>query len=153
MMFLISFLLLAGEVTKVLIISQILLSSKTNENTCQIKLRPGWHVPSYNEMSVLVNFLGGEAVAEGKLKETGTTHWQSPNSGATNESGFTGLPGSFRNSMGYFACCVGYSGYWWTSTLAGTQPWWLDIEYSGADAFLMYPTTKTMGVNVRCIKD
>ena len=56
----------------------------------------GWHVPSYTEWTTLITYLGGSSVAGGKLKETGTVHWASPNTGATNESGFTGLPGGYR---------------------------------------------------------
>ena len=62
----------------------------------------GWHLPSDSEWDVLVNYLGGDNVAGGKMKEAGTAHWNSPNTGATNESGFTGLPGGFRSNYGYF---------------------------------------------------
>ena len=54
-------------------------------------------------------------MAGGKMKETGTTHWNSPNTGATNESGFTGLPGGYRSGGGYFSY-VGNYGNWWSST-------------------------------------
>jgi len=61
------------------------------------KIAPeGWHVPSYPELTTLANYLGGENIAGGKLKEAGTAHWNSPNTGATNETGFTGLPGGYR---------------------------------------------------------
>ena len=76
----------------------------------------GWHLPADAEWTMLTNYLGGEKVAGGKLKETGTTHWQDPNTGATNETGFTALPAGFRAypmSGGY-----GKEAYWWSSTKA-----------------------------------
>jgi uncharacterized protein (TIGR02145 family) len=79
----------------------------------------GWHVPSYDEWNILSTFLGGLDVAGGKLKETGTTHWQSPNEGATNESGFTALPGSMRDVTADFGSGdeIGIYGNWWSSTI------------------------------------
>lgn len=56
----------------------------------------GWHVPTDAEWQILMDYLGGEILAGGKLKETGTSHWASPNTGATNESGFTARPGGIR---------------------------------------------------------
>ena len=75
----------------------------------------GWHVPSDSEWTALTDFLGGESTAGGKLKEAGTMHWDSPNTGATDESGLTLLPGGFRGAQGvcYF---IGYWGQFWTST-------------------------------------
>jgi uncharacterized protein (TIGR02145 family) len=75
----------------------------------------GWHIPKDAEWTVLTTFLGFESVAGGKLKETGTTHWQSPNEAATNESGFTALPGASRSFDGTFSN-IGYDGYWWSSS-------------------------------------
>jgi len=80
------------------------------------KLCPtGWHVPSDGEWTALTDFLGGESIAGGKLKETGISHWLSPNTGATNESGFTALPGGFRGAQG-ICYHIGYWGNFWTST-------------------------------------
>ena len=80
------------------------------------KLCPtGWHVPSDKEWTALTDFLGGENIAGGILKESGTSHWDSPNTGATNESGFTALPGGFRGAQGVWYN-IGYWGQYWTST-------------------------------------
>jgi uncharacterized protein (TIGR02145 family) len=77
---------------------------------------PGWHVPTSAEWTVLTNYLGGESEAGGKLKETGTTHWASPNTGATNETGFTALPGGSRYNTGSFQLNITFNGLWWSST-------------------------------------
>jgi uncharacterized protein (TIGR02145 family) len=76
----------------------------------------GWHLPTDNEWTTLTDFLGGDDVAGGKMKEAGTVHWSSPNTGATNSSGFTGLPGGCRYySNGSFEA-LGLGGYWWSSS-------------------------------------
>jgi uncharacterized protein (TIGR02145 family) len=75
----------------------------------------GWHLPSNNEWTILVDYLGGEVVAGGKLKEAGTSHWADPNTDATNESGFNALPGGCRSAGGVFYSQV-FNGYWITST-------------------------------------
>ena len=82
----------------------------------------GWHVPADSEWATLTTYLGGLSVAGGQLKETGTSHWQSPNAGATNTSGFTALPGGSRTNDGTFYSIGGY-GYWWSST-EGTGTAW-----------------------------
>jgi uncharacterized protein (TIGR02145 family) len=75
----------------------------------------GWHIPDKTEWTELMDFLGGDSIAGGKLKETGIKHWKDLNVGATNESSFTGIPGGKRSHYGIFAG-LGYSGYWWSST-------------------------------------
>jgi uncharacterized protein (TIGR02145 family) len=76
----------------------------------------GWHIPTDAEWITLSTFLGGESVAGGKMKATGTSLWRSPNTGATNSSGFTGLPaGSFDIYFSRFSN-DGYGGYWWSSS-------------------------------------
>ena len=72
------------------------VASNGGKNVCPT----GWHVPSNAEWITLTSYLGGESVAGGKLKETGTMHWLTPNSGATNESGFTALAGGRRSYNG-----------------------------------------------------
>ena len=75
----------------------------------------GWHLPSKSEWTTLTDFLGGLKVAGGKMKDVGTSHRTNPDTGATNSSGFTALPGSFRNTNGTFYD-IGVGGYWWSST-------------------------------------
>lgn len=75
----------------------------------------GWHFPSKYEWDTLVNYLGGDSIAGGKMKESGTTHWLSPNTGATNSSGFTALPGGIRHLSGTFMY-IGHAGFWVSST-------------------------------------
>lgn len=98
------------------------------------KLAPtGWHVPTDAEWTTLTTCLGGITIAGGKMKETGTAHWQSPNQDATNSSGFTGLPGGYRFSYGSFNF-IGNYGFWWSSSenfygirlgpQPELQPWW-----------------------------
>jgi uncharacterized protein (TIGR02145 family) len=77
----------------------------------------GWHVPTAEEWATLVNTLGGENLAGGKMKEAGTAHWISPNNGATNESGFNASPAGLRsNEQGRFGELKSFAGYW-TSTI------------------------------------
>ncbi len=118
----------------------------------------GWHVPSDGEWSTLINYLdpsanGGDTwpnVAGGKLKST--TGWNSPNEGATNESGFTGLPGGYRYTNGPYTN-IGTNGYWWSSTeydsnLAGTRT----LYYVNSVVLRDYDT-KPSGFSVRCVRD
>ena len=90
-------------------------SSTTNPSGIQGVCLTGWHLPSDAEWTELTDYLGGTSVAGGKLKETGTTHWASPNTGATNETGFTALPGGGRGYDGTFFNIGGY-GTWWSAT-------------------------------------
>ncbi len=85
------------------------------------KLAPiGWHVPTNAEYQTLIDYLGGISVAGGKMKEIGTIHWSSPNAGADNSSGFTGLPGGIREKwVGTFEAMNREFGYWWTGSDAG----------------------------------
>ena len=116
------------------------------------KLCPaGWHVPTDAEWTTLITYLGGEAVAGGKLKETGRTHWLMWNEGATNESGFTALPGGHRPEDGFLT--IGYAGYWWSSTEWPNNPVaWLRFMDSSPNVTSCYDV-KLDGFSVRCLKD
>jgi uncharacterized protein (TIGR02145 family) len=120
---------------------------KDSRNVCP----DGWHVPTYNDWVTLVDFLGGESVAGGKLKEKGTSHWFSPNTGATDEYGFTALPSGYRMSGSFQQ--PGYYGVFWSSTEEdATDGWILNLVSSSTQSYLE-SAYKTDGLSVRCIKD
>lgn len=117
------------------------------------KLCPdGWHVPSDAEWTTLTDFLGGENIAGGKMKETGNTHWLSPNAGATNESGFTGLPGGYRH-RGSSSIQKGEFAYFWSSTEHSNNEYWLRGLSSNDAEVDRYTNQLWNGLSVRCIKD
>ncbi len=114
----------------------------------------GWHIPTHAELIVITNFLGGETVAGGKMKEEGTLHWDPPNTGATNESGFTALPGGERRENPYFLG-LSQQGVFWSST-EGAQNWWAYIGYLYHDNASMLNNLgdyKIWGLSVRCLRD
>ena len=99
----------------------------------------GWHLPTDDEWTTLTDYLGGENVAGGKLKETGTTHWLSPNTGATNSSGFTALPAGFRYYVGVSFNRLGLSTYWWSATAySSAYAWGRDLSCNGEGAYLYH---------------
>jgi uncharacterized protein (TIGR02145 family) len=118
------------------------------------KLCPkGWHVPSDTEWTTLTTFLGGEEIAGGKLKEIGTTHWSEPNGGATNESGFTALPGGLRDYGGSFYN-IGLEGRSWLPNEDGPMDAFLrNISYYSPQLGWGYSQDKRCGYSIRCIKD
>lgn len=127
-------------------------SSTTNPSGIQGVCPAGWHLPSDAEWTELTDYLGGTSVAGGKLKETGTTHWASPNTGATNETGFTALPGGDRYSSGTFSY-IGSHGFWWSATEHGAVAAW-DSDVNSADSYVrrnLYG--KDVGFSVRCVRD
>ncbi len=114
----------------------------------------GWHVPTDPEWTILADYLGGVSVASGKLKSTGTQYWKSPNKSATNESGFSGLPGGHRSTNGTFYN-MGTFGYWWSSTEFNSNPFSAlnrDLYYN-IQNFVWVHNYKKSGFSVRCIKD
>jgi uncharacterized protein (TIGR02145 family) len=121
----------------------------------------GWHVPTSAEWTELSDYLGGNSVAGGKLKEAGTIHWNEPNTGATNESGFTALPGGYRE--GYDGMFIGISAIgFWRSADAESSPiigeGYLTRYVSSSDTELGYSGDvvseyAAFGHSVRCIKD
>jgi uncharacterized protein (TIGR02145 family) len=109
----------------------------------------GWHIPSDGEFTELTDFLGG-IVAGGKMKEAGYDHWNSPNTGATNSSGFTGLPGGYRDSGGFSA--NGDSGYWWSASESGSYSWRRVLHYFNVDVY-RYANNRNYGFSARCVRD
>ena len=113
----------------------------------------GWHVPTDADWTTLITYLGGVTVAGDKMRETGTLHWLSPNTYATNSSGFTALPGGMRGYDGIFEE-FGRYGYWWSSTATEGYPrnlvrsihQTLNLSYF----YLFYPQ---QSASIRCIQD
>ena len=121
----------------------------------------GWHVPTFYEWRTLISYLGGkisypesQIVAGGKMKSIGTTYWESPNNGATNESGFTALPGGRRNADGSFSD-IGYYALFWGATELNNNLAWLSpvLIYITSLASGESPEPKSNGFSIRCLKD
>ena len=126
------------------------------------KLAPtGWHVPTDGEWLSLINCLNPNAALNtsgGKMKATGTIQagtglWQEPNTDATNESGFTGLPAGLRYYLDGSFYGIGDSGYWWSSLEGNTtNAWNLYVNHTTANADSNVPD-KRSGFSVRCLRD
>ncbi|MDD3132721.1 MAG: fibrobacter succinogenes major paralogous domain-containing protein [Bacteroidales bacterium] len=112
----------------------------------------GWHLPSDNEWTILTDYLGGESVAGGKMKETGTAHWKSPNTGATNSSGFSALPGGYRDYYGDYSN-VGNKGIWWSSAEVPSRAAWSRYVIYYDASMTHYDYYKAHGSSVRCVRD
>jgi uncharacterized protein (TIGR02145 family) len=120
----------------------------------------GWGVPTDAEWTILTTYLGGGSVAGGKMKVTGTTYWESPNTGATNESGFSALPGRFRTGDGRFAS-IEISAFFWSATEDPSGYNDLDERYlafhrgllNSAGNVYRYSEPKSNGESVRCLRD
>ena len=135
-------------------------AASLSDPTLRKKIAPtGWHVPTVGEWSSLINCLGGVnigganySIAGGKMKETGTTHWQAPNTGATNSSNFTALPGGDRNYFGNFDGGTTTYGGWWSSSSTGGFGYHTGINYD-SDNIILSGIGKGSGSSLRCIKD
>jgi uncharacterized protein (TIGR02145 family) len=105
----------------------------------------GWHVPTNNEWNILSNYLGGSSIAGGKMKTFGP--------GATNETGFTGLRGGYRNGSSGTYGSMGSYGYFWSSTEYGNGYAWLRrLGYNNSEIYLG-SYYKRYGFSVRCVRD
>ncbi len=123
-------------------------SSNGNKNVCPT----GWHLPSDGDWTTLTTYLGDEGVAGGKLKEVGTTHWSNPNTGATNETGFSAVPGGDRVGSGAFPG-MGVVGLWWSGTgLNTTDAYGRAMNYNNTNVD-RFNYSKFFGFSVRCLVD
>lgn len=133
-----------------------------NSNNCEIygrlynwttalKVCPtGWHLPSDNEWTTLTNNLGGLKVAGGKLKLN--SNWEKPNKGATNSSGFSAIPGGYRETNKEYEQ-IGLKGEWWVSTeFDETSTWGRELS-TYSNAVSRYYDDKSLAFSVRCLKD
>ena len=117
------------------------------------KLCPsGWHVPSRDEWEQLRDVLGDTLTGGGKLKEEGTLHWNSPNTGAVNSTGFTALPAGIRYFEGTFNSASFFTSFWSATESDNNKAWYMSLYYSDA-AVVIHNTSKKDGFSIRCIKD
>jgi uncharacterized protein (TIGR02145 family) len=113
----------------------------------------GWHVPTDEEWQTLIDFFDNFAEAGGELKETGTTHWESPNTGATNESKFTALPAGYREYSTGDYYNLGKIAMFWSGSETGASTAWaryIKTEFSTINQ-INYP--RGYALSIRCIKD
>lgn len=132
-------------------------ADNSNPGTVQGICPSGWRLPSDAEMVSLTEFLGGSSDAGGKLKSLRTApqdhpRWNSPNSGANNQSGFTGYPAGRRNADGSFLG-FGTGGYFWTSSQASADEAWGYLLYYSLTGYYKDSGTKSFGFSVRCVRD
>jgi len=113
----------------------------------------GWHVATDDEWTTLSNYLGGNDTAGGQLKEAGDAYWPSPNTGATNSSGFTALPTGYRTNDGSYTAW-GYVTFWWTSTPTNDSlsGWYRNVGYN-YDSIGHGTIEKYYGFSIRCVMD
>jgi uncharacterized protein (TIGR02145 family) len=112
----------------------------------------GWHVPSDTEWETLINFLADPGHEGAKLKEAGISHWESPNSGASNSTGYTALPGGSRTSDGVFDNNGFYANFWSSESYNATSAGSKNLSYA-TESVDSFGTNKDSGLAVRCIKD
>ena len=126
------------------------VSSATNgnKNICPT----GWHVPTDSEWTILTDYLGGQNVAGSKMKEVGTTNWNSPNSDATNTSFFSALPGGVRYNSGNYNDFGDYGNWWSSLEVDLTDAWSRSIHIKDINVG-RFNENKKNGFSVRCLKD
>jgi uncharacterized protein (TIGR02145 family) len=126
------------------------LGSKVYKNICP----KGWHVPTEAEWTILTTYLGGESIAGGRLKMAGTAYWNSPNTGATNLSGFSALPGAARSYDGSFSGIRNIAFFWSATENGNYFAGKIDLYCNNS---IVYRDNKfgfkTLGASVRCLRD
>jgi uncharacterized protein (TIGR02145 family) len=117
----------------------------------------GWHVPTDADWTTLTDFLGGEGVAGGKMRAIGTTYWYSSNTGATNESGFSALPGGFRfNEDGSFYNIRNVAFFWsalYSGIYASSRKVLHTMSNILRESYYLADTRLKSGASIRCLKD
>jgi len=118
------------------------------------KLAPtGWHVSTFAEWNTLVKYFGNEVLASPALKDTGTTYWNSPNTGATNKSGFSALPGGYRHDKGYFNN-IGNFGVWWsTPAIDASSAYAPELSNDVNILYIACFSVKSCGYSIRLVRD
>lgn len=111
----------------------------------------GFHIPSDGELTTLINYLGGEKKAGGKLKEEGTKHWKKPNVKATNSNGFSALPAGSRNNDGSFSN-ISSTTFWTSTESTEAKAWCYYISFDWGNV-IRTSKLKNNGFSVRCIQD
>jgi uncharacterized protein (TIGR02145 family) len=128
-------------------------SSSASPSGVQGVCPSGWHLPSRDEWLTLQATLGGESVAGGPLKESGFTHWNSPNTGATNTSGFTAVGGGHYSASGGSFFNLNIKGNFWTATqFDGSNGWATQLANDQQSIYWM-ASNKSFGFSVRCVKN
>ena len=114
----------------------------------------GWHIPTHTERDTLLTYLGGDLVAGGKLKEIGTTYWNSPNTGATNEVGFNGKGSGIRGGIGgSFSGFNTGAFYWFSDAYDANNAYYFSMSYSVERVWTGWVQPLTSGYSLRPIKD
>ena len=112
----------------------------------------GWHVQDYNEYSYISQYLGGSSVSGGKMKEVGLSHWTTPNTGATDESGFGARGAGARSSLGPFTNRGLAANFWTTNETGGATAYYINLQNASA-AWQGPQNSKNYGFSLRLAKD
>ena len=125
------------------------IASTDTLNVCPV----GWHVPTDAEWTTLTTELGGESVAGGIMKSRGTAYWDSPNTGATNESGFSALPGGIRLFDGNFNAVRSNAYLWSADETSSSYAWIRTLDTDDGSVIRGFFGNKSAGASVRCIRN
>jgi uncharacterized protein (TIGR02145 family) len=113
----------------------------------------GWHIPTTQEFIELEDFLGGPSVAGAAMKEEGTDHWNPPNTGATNSSGLTILPGGeYDTPNGVYQFLGEYAVLWTSTEISSNKARERFLAYNST-ASMIYDWHKSLNYSIRCVKD
>jgi uncharacterized protein (TIGR02145 family) len=111
----------------------------------------GWHLPSDNEWTTLINYIGGDSIAGGKMKSTSL--WNNPNFGATNSTGFSAYPAGLYPGVGGIFYFINAFGFYWSATESdSTNAWSIYLSYDDATV-VRKSNLKTLFYSIRCMKD